>query len=77
MNAQILKTMNLIIDISTSHERAALGIFVTTVEQCHRVWHISHTVVSVWPGSITIVVRSHRPLEIASEVAQGSLEVTA
>ena len=75
MEAQIFEAVNLIVDIGTSHKRAALGIFVTTIEQCYWVWHVCNTIVGIRPGCVAIVVGAYRPLEITTEVLQRLLKV--
>ena len=77
VQTQVFETMYLIVDIGTSHERTADGMFVTACQQRKWVGHAGCTVVRSRPSWVTIELTNDWPLEIMSEVLESLLQVVS
>ena len=75
VQAQILETMYLIVDVSTADKRTADGVLVTRVEQSQRVRHVGYAIEGVRPRFVTLIVGNHRPLEETTQIVLSLFQV--
>ena len=70
VEAQVLEPMNLIVNVGTTNERTAVGMFVAAIEQREGVTHGGSGVESERPSLVAGIVGCGWPLEVAAEIAK-------